>query len=107
MASPALSTLEFSMVGDIDSDWYGINLLDSASTSIDGAGDASRAFGWQTLNNRVDNPISINIDDSDEVKTFTKALDNIVGDNPTLGSDPGIEIVQNINLTINPIERWY
>ena len=106
MVSPALSTLEFSMVGDIDSDWYGINLLDSASTSIDSAGHASRTFGWQTLNNRVDNPISINIDDSDEVKTFAMTVDNIVS-NSTLGSDPGIEIVQNINLTINPIERWY
>ena len=104
MASPALSKLEFSMVGDVDSDWYGINLLDSASTDIDSAGHLTKAYGWQTLGNRVDNPISINI--AETTGSFALNANDVI-ENPTLGSDPGIEIVQNINLTINPIERWY
>jgi len=104
MASPALSKLEFSMVGDVDSDWYGINLLDSASTDIDSAGHLTKAYGWQTLGNRVDNPISINI--AETIGSF--ALDaNDVIENPTLGSDPGVEIEITQNITITPIERWY
>lgn len=92
------------MVGDVDSDWYGINLLDSASTDIDSAGHLTKAYGWQTLNNRVDNPISINI--AETVGSFALDVDDKIKF-PTLGSNPDVKVELTQNITINPIERWY
>jgi|AOAMet_66_BLW_10_1038536.scaffolds.fasta_scaffold18059_2 hypothetical protein len=104
MASPALSKLEFSMVGDVDSDWYGINLLDSASTDIDSAGHLTKAYSWQTLGNRVDNPISITI--AETIGSFKLNANDVI-ENPTLGSNPDVKVELTQNITINPIERWY
>lgn len=39
MASPSILDIEYSRVGSVDSNYYGVNVLDSASLLLDGDND--------------------------------------------------------------------
>lgn len=77
MASPGILDIQFSKVGSVDSNYYGVNVLDSASLSIDEDTDIKKSYSVDENVYTFPNAnLYINIKEDTNPLSITAALTN-------------------------------
>ena len=77
MASPGILDIQFSKVGSVDSNYYGVNVLDSASLSIDEDADVKKSYSAdENVYTFPNADLYINIKEDTNPLSITAALTN-------------------------------
>ena len=120
MASPGILDIQFSKVGSVDSNYYGVNVLDSASLSIDEDADIKKSYSAdENVYTFPNADLYINIKEDTNPLSITAALSN--GSLLAFGSgeggggggasqaelDSANSLIASLRSQLATEERWY
>ena len=119
MASPGILDITYSLVGSVDSNYYGVNVLDSASLSIDEDADIKKSYSAdENVYTFPNADLHINIKEDTNPLSITAAFTNgsILSFGATGGGGGGASqteldsanaLIVSLRSELATEERWY